>query len=82
MRPVGLSSNNLTQRFMRHFNLISIESFIDEDLRTIYTPFIESHFLNYDFPKEYFKYTDVKEMIIFCLFLSITLKKIIYLDDN
>ena len=64
MRPTGLGCNNITPRFMRHFNIISIESFTDDEMRTIFKPIIENHFLRCAFPQEYFKYTEVLIWII------------------
>jgi dynein heavy chain len=58
MRSVGPSFNTLTARFLRHFNLITVEAFNDEEMRTIYQPIVESHFIRSDFPEEYFKYAE------------------------
>lgn len=42
--PTGSGRNEVTSRFLRHFNIISIESFNDDLFRTIFHPIMEWHF--------------------------------------
>ena len=58
MAPPGGGRNHITSRFTRHFNVISIESFDDDLMRTIFLPVIDWHFSN-GFAQEYSKYSTV-----------------------
>ena len=44
MGPPGGGRNNITGRFTRHFNIISIESFDDNTLTRIFTTMADAHF--------------------------------------
>lgn len=56
MAPGG-GRNNITSRMVRHMNVIAIESFDDELMKTIFQPVINWHFTKYAFPPEYTKYS-------------------------
>lgn len=56
MAPPGGGRNNLTSRFTRHFNVLSIESFDDDLMRAIFSPIINWHFNTSGFPVEYHKF--------------------------
>lgn len=59
MRPETHSTTSVTSRFLRHFNLISIESFNNEEIRTIFQPIIDDHFGKSEFPQEQLSFTQV-----------------------
>ncbi len=44
MGPPGGGRNNITGRFTRHFNIISIESFDDSTMTKIFTALVDWHF--------------------------------------
>jgi dynein heavy chain len=57
--PPGGGRNNITTRFSRHFNILSIESFDDGLMRSIFLPVIEWYFQSKAFPEAYSKYISV-----------------------
>ena len=44
MAPPGGGRHEVTARFLRHFNIIGIDSFDEDTMRNIFTPIIEWHF--------------------------------------
>ena len=59
MGPSGGGRNKITPRLTRHFNVISIESFNDDLMRSIFYPIIDWHFQKPGFPVEIRKYSRV-----------------------
>ena len=58
--PPGGGRNDITSRFARHFNILSIESFDDGIMRTIFLPVMQWHFQKSAFPEEYTRYINVR----------------------
>ncbi|XP_054630913.1 dynein axonemal heavy chain 7-like [Dunckerocampus dactyliophorus] len=54
MGPPGGGRNAVTSRFLRHFNIFSINSFSDETMVRIFSIMVAFYLKNNDFPPEYF----------------------------
>ncbi|XP_061837093.1 dynein axonemal heavy chain 12-like [Nerophis lumbriciformis] len=54
MGPPGGGRNAVTSRFLRHFNIFSINSFSDETMVRIFSTMVAFYFKNNKFPAEYF----------------------------
>jgi hypothetical protein len=59
LAPPEGGRNNITPRFVRHFNVLSIESFQEDLMRSIFLPVLTWHFNNSGFSAEYTKYLHV-----------------------
>ncbi|KAK7495478.1 hypothetical protein BaRGS_00013176, partial [Batillaria attramentaria] len=51
MGPPGGGRNNVTPRFLRHLNVISIETFDEETMKNIFAPILDWHFNFYETPQ-------------------------------
>ena len=60
MAPPGGGRNELSSRFIRHFNIVSIESFDDDLMRSIFQPIVNSYFDKSGFMTDYAKYSTVR----------------------
>lgn len=47
MGPPGGGRNPLTPRFLRHYNVIGIEAFSEEVLKSVFSPLMDWHFKNF-----------------------------------
>lgn len=54
MGPPGGGRNAVTARFLRHFNIFSINAFSDDTMVRIFSTVVTFYFKNYEFPPEYF----------------------------
>lgn len=66
LAPPGGGRNHVTSRLIRHFNVLSIESFDDDLMKSIFLPIINWHFTKSGFGSEYGKFCNV---IIYIYFL-------------
>ncbi|XP_056131285.1 dynein axonemal heavy chain 12 [Lampris incognitus] len=53
MGPPGGGRNAVTPRFLRHFNICSINAFSDDTMVRIFSNVVAFYLKNYDFPPEY-----------------------------
>uniref|UniRef100_A0A7N8WP92 Dynein axonemal heavy chain 12 n=1 Tax=Mastacembelus armatus TaxID=205130 RepID=A0A7N8WP92_9TELE len=54
MGPPGGGRNAVTSRFLRHFNIFSINAFSDDTMVRIFSSIVAFYFKNHEFPPEYF----------------------------
>lgn len=54
MGPPGGGRNAVTSRFLRHFNIFSINAFSDDTMVRIFSSVVAFYLKNNEFPPEYF----------------------------
>lgn len=54
MGPPGGGRNAVTSRFLRHFNIFSINAFSDDTMVRIFSSVVAFYLRNNEFPPEYF----------------------------
>ncbi len=59
MGPPGGGRNDISSRFLRHFNVIAIESFTSDTMRNIFSVIMDWHF-NKDFETQLKRYSRVR----------------------
>jgi len=70
LAPPGGGRNHVTSRLIRHFNVLSIESFDDDLMKSIFLPIINWHFSKSGFGPEYAKFCNVLYLFTNILALS------------
>lgn len=65
MAPPAGGRHAVTPRLLRHFNVLSIEAFNDETMKSIFQPFVDWHF-NYGFDTSLKRYSRVRIALLIC----------------